>query len=56
MKKYRIKIGEGYNGCEPITVYWVQVRKVGFLSDSWENIKGFESKQKAEKLLNFLDN
>lgn len=27
MDRYRIKIGSGYNGCIPITVYWVEVRE-----------------------------
>ena len=54
MSNYRIKIGSGYNGCIPITVHWVQVKKSGFFSDKWENIKGFEDKKKALALLNAL--
>lgn len=27
MERYRIIRGEGYNGCIPIIIYWVQVRK-----------------------------
>ena len=55
MKRYRIHREQGYNGCFPITIYWVQVKKEGFFSDSWENIKGFEDCNKAEQLLELLE-
>lgn len=55
MERYRITTGDGYNGCEPITVYWVQVRERKWYGDSWRNIKGFESKQRAIDLLNTLN-
>ena len=54
MKRYRIIQKPGYNGCIPITIYWVQVRKEGLFSDKWENIKGFDIYKRAEELLNYL--
>ena len=48
--RYRLKIGQGYKGCEPITIYWVQVRKEGLFFDSWKNVKGFESRKKLKTL------
>ena len=55
MKRYRIKQGQGYNGCIPITVYWVQVLKEGFFSDKWENVKGFDTYSRARELLDLLE-
>lgn len=56
MKNYRIIQGSGYNGCFPITVYWVQRRvRGGFIRvDKWINIKGFDSYQRAKELLDIL--
>lgn len=51
---YRIMPGSAYNGCIPITVYWVQVRKNTFFGYKWENIKGFDRRSRAEELLNLL--
>ena len=51
---YRIITGSAYNGCIPITVYWVQVRKKTFFGYKWENIKGFDRRSRAEELLNLL--
>ena len=56
MKKYRIVTGEGYDGCVPITVYWVQVREDGFFGSKWRNVKGFDSRDRAEELLDILTN
>ena len=53
---YRIISKPGYNGCIPITIYWVQVKKEGMLSDKWENIKGFYVYERAVALMNFLNN
>lgn len=55
MDRYRIKIGSGYNGCIPITVYWVEVRERGFFGDKWRRIKGFDTKARAIELLNMLN-
>ena len=55
MDRYRIKIGDGYAGCIPITVYWVEVRESGFFGDKWRRIKGFDSKERAIELLNILN-
>lgn len=55
MKKYRITQGSGYNGCIPITVYWVQVRKQGYFSDKWENVKGFDRYKRALQLYECLN-
>ncbi len=54
MDRYRIKIGSGYDGCIPITVYWVEVRESGFFGDKWRRIKGFDTKERAIELLNML--
>lgn len=54
MDKYRITQGSGYDGCIPITVYWVQKRKEGIFFDKWENIKGFDTYSRAKKLLDLL--
>lgn len=48
MERYRIVQGEGYDGCIPITVYWVQVLKRGFWGYKWENIKGFDGHEKRK--------
>lgn len=54
MKRYRIVQEEGYNGCMPITVYWVQVRKECLFVHKWENIKGFDSYKRALSLYEAL--
>ena len=54
MERYRIIQGHGYNGCLPITVYWVQVREDGFFSDKQRNIKGFDTYKRAKELLEIL--
>lgn len=54
MSNYRIVEGDGYNGCLPITVYWVQVRERGVFCDKWRDIKGFEDYRRAKELLNML--
>jgi hypothetical protein len=55
MDRYRIKIGSGYDGCIPITVYWVEVRECGLFGYKWRKIKGFDSKERAIELLNMLN-
>lgn len=56
-KSYRIfsQPNGYYNGCMPITVHWVQVRKKSLFNDKWENIKGFEDYKKAKQLLDILN-
>lgn len=58
MKRYRIQPDRGcYDGCFPITVYWVQVyAKMPVIGYQWANVKGFDRKDKAEKLLSILEN
>ena len=51
---YRIQKGEAYNGCIPISVWFVQMRRKALFSNEWINIKGYERRSKAEKLLNIL--
>lgn len=51
---YRIMPDTAYDGCIPITVYWVQKRKQTFFGYKWENIKGFDRRSRAEELLNLL--
>lgn len=55
MKRYRIITEQGYNGCIPITVYWVQVLERGFFNSTWRNIKGFDTKSRAIELLELLN-
>lgn len=55
MSNYRITTGEAYDGCIPITVYWVQVQKSTFLGSKWENVKGFDTYKRAKELLDLLE-
>lgn len=55
MERYRIVQREGYNGCIPITVYWVQVRKDKRISSEWVNVKGFDTYKRAKELLDVLN-
>lgn len=46
-----------YNGCLPITVYWVQVyAKLPIIGYRWVNVKGFDTRERAKELLNYLEN
>lgn len=55
MKRYRIITGQGYNGCIPITVYWVQKLQSGFFYDKWVNVKGFDRYERAKQLFDLLN-
>lgn len=55
MKIYRIITGQAYDGCIPITVYWVQKREEHFWGVKWVNIKGFDTRKRAEELLELLE-
>lgn len=55
MSRYRITTGQGYDGCIPITVYWVQKREEHFWGVKWVNIKGFDTRKRAEELLELLE-
>ena len=52
---YRIQKGEAYSGCIPITVWFVQVRRETTFSHKWVNVKGYDSYDKAKRLLNILN-
>ena len=52
---YRIQIGEGYDGCIPKTVWFVQMNKETMFGNKWINIKGFDKRESAEELLNMLN-
>lgn len=52
--RYRIKLGEAYDGCIPVSVWFVQVKKYTMLGVEWVNVKGYEERRKAEKLLRIL--
>ena len=52
---YRIQIGEAYSGCIPITVWFVQMKEETMFGNKWINIKGFDRREMAEKLLNMLN-
>lgn len=54
MKRYRIIQGEGYNGCIPITIYWVQVRDELLFFANWRNVKEFDTYERAKELLDVL--
>ena len=51
---YRIQIGEVYDGCIPKTVCFVPMKKGTMFGNKWINIKGFDRREMAEKLLNML--
>lgn len=53
-KRCRIVSRPGYNGCIPITIYWVQVYEKGLFSGKWRNVKGFDTYRRAEELLSLL--
>lgn len=55
MERYRIVTGEGYNGCIPITVYWVQKLERGVILDKWINVKGFDRYDRAKQLFDLLN-
>lgn len=56
-KNFRIITMPAYNGCLPITAYMVQRRQERtFLSDKWVNVKGYESRKRAEELYKTLTN
>lgn len=55
MERYRIIRGEGYNGCIPIIIYWVQVRKDERILSEWVNVKGFDTYRKVRELLCVLN-
>lgn len=49
MERYRIIQREGYNGCIPIIIYWVQVRKDKRISSEWDEFEDdSEVKNKAD--------
>lgn len=52
--RYRVKSGEAYNGCIPVSVWFVQVKKDTMLGTEWVNVKGYQERRKAEKLLRIL--
>ncbi len=54
MSRYRIEQSQGYNGCIPITIYWVQVLNQGTFSEKWVNVKGFDTYLRAKELLEIL--
>ena len=51
---YRIQIGEVYDGCIPITVWFVQVKRENRFGHEWVNVKGYDKREKAKELLNIL--
>ena len=56
MAQYRIKhIYPYYYGCIPIDIWVVQRLQSGFFCDKWVDIKGFDTPERAEELLNMLE-
>lgn len=54
-RNFRIITVPAYNGCLPITAYMVQrSQERRFLSDKWVNVKGYESRMRAEELYKTL--
>ena len=51
---YRIQIGEVYDGCIPITVWFVQVKRKTRFGYESVNVKGFDRREMAEELLKIL--
>lgn len=43
-----------YDGCLPVTGYFVQVLHVGIIFDKWVDIKSFGSRKEAIKFCNLL--
>lgn len=55
MERYRIEHRYPYYyGCIPIDIWVVQRLQKGWLFDKWVDIKGFDTYDKAEQLLNIL--
>ena len=52
--RYRLKLGEAYNGCIPVSVWFVQVKKDTMFGVEWVNVKPYKERSKAEKLLRIL--
>ena len=53
---YRIQKGESYSGCIPKTVWFVQKHiNICCVYDGWVNIKGYDSYDKAKRLLHILN-
>lgn len=52
---YRIQKGEIYFGCIPTTVWFVQVKQETTFSHKWVNVKGYDSYDKAKRLLHILN-
>ena len=55
IERYRIVKEIRYNGCIPIVVYFVQVRKDKRISSEWVNVKGFDTYKRAKELLDVLN-
>ncbi len=56
MAKYRIEHRYPYySGCIPIDIWVVQRLQEGMFFDKWVDIKGFDTPQRAEELLNILE-
>lgn len=55
MERYRIVKEIRYNGCIPIVVYFVQVRKDKRISSEWVNVKRFDAYKRAKELLDVLN-
>lgn len=51
---YRIEPNRAYSGCIPTIVYSVQVLHRGAFKDIWVDVKSYESKSKAERLIKIL--
>ena len=55
MARYRIEHKYPYYyGCIPIDIWVVQRLQSGFFCDKWVDIKGFDTPERAEELLNML--
>lgn len=53
---YRIKMGQAYDGCIPVTVWYVQMHvTIVFVYAGWVNIKGYDKREKAQRLLDILN-
>ena len=52
---YRIQQGQAWYGFTPITVWFVQVKRETRIGYEWINIKGYDSYDKAKRLLHILN-
>lgn len=51
---YRIVTTTAYDGCMPVTVYVVQKKVEKFFFDEWVDIRAYQSKETALRVMKIL--